>query len=116
EPDPQSGDIRIQATLGAGPAQTLAHVVKRGADYLVLTLVTPASSAADSASYQQALAQANSGDLKDARAGAYTLMDHGGNSLEMLAIFARIAEQLDLKDVAADYSARAKKSSVAAKP
>lgn len=116
DPDPQIGDIRIEATLGTGPVQTLAHVVKRGADYLVLNLASPANSNTQQASYQQALAQANSGDLKDARARAYTLMDQGGNAQELLAIFARIADQLDLKDVAADYSARARKTPAVAKP
>ncbi len=57
-----------------------------------------------------AIVQAASGDLKDARATAYRLMDTVDDPDESLTIFGRIAEQLDLPNVAADYYKRVKKS------
>ncbi len=56
-----------------------------------------------------AVVQASTGRLKDARANGYELMDRSGDPDQVLTIFGRIAEQLEIRDVAADYYSRVKK-------
>ncbi len=56
-----------------------------------------------------AVVQASTGKLQDARANAYRLADQLGDSDEVLTVFGRIAEELDLRDIAAGYYRRVKK-------
>ncbi len=56
-----------------------------------------------------AVVQASTGRLKDARANGYQLLERSGDADELLTIFGRIAEQLDIRDVAAEYYKRVKK-------
>jgi predicted Zn-dependent protease len=59
-----------------------------------------------------ALVQASNGDLKGARATTDRLMNGIGDSDELFTIFGRIAEQLDLREVAASYYQRVKKHDI----
>jgi phage terminase Nu1 subunit (DNA packaging protein) len=53
-----------------------------------------------------ALVQADTGQLKAARENAYELINSGFNSNELLPIFGRIAEELNLPELAGDYYRR----------
>jgi len=56
-----------------------------------------------------ALVQASTGSLQQARLNAYRLLDQATDIDEVLTIFGRIAEELDLPNVAMDYYHRVKK-------
>ena len=63
-----------------------------------------------------AVVQAGAGAVNDARANAYQLLNRSPDIDDLLTIFGRIAEQLDLPDVARDYYSRVKKRETDATP
>ncbi len=107
--DNETGRIRIMGAIGKSAPKVFAYVSKRGNDYLILNVADAPPAAAEQKQFEEALQQASAGQLKEARENAYHLMDEGGDSSEVLAIFGRIAEQLDLRDAAANYYQRVQK-------
>ncbi len=59
-----------------------------------------------------AVVQASTGRLQEAHANAYRLADQLGEGDEVLIVLGRIAEELDLRDAAANYYKRVKKPQV----
>ncbi len=56
-----------------------------------------------------AVVQASTGMLEQARLNAYHLMDEAADSDELVTVFGRITEELDLRNIASEYYRRVKK-------